>query len=489
MRSPPIRASKKPAQEPDVSIVKMRDIRLDNRVFRIDAHYFGKAALTVERRIASGRWDTLGKLARSVESFGAYDLTNHFAYVDEGIPFLRCQNIRDGLVDFTDVLYVPCEAETLLAKSKVQPGMLLFTMSGSVGNAAVALPDWQYPINSNQDIAKVMPAPDVDPFYLASFFNSRVGRTQTDRLPVGSVQQHIFLWMIERIKIPRLERGLESRIAAAAVEACAQEKRALGEYARANTILMDCIGLRPLHGIGSRFYVRRAVEAFSAERLDAEFFDPQASKLIETLIQRSSPELSSMAEIRTGFPWRSEMFLQDRREAGEPFVRIRDCKPGYLEPRDLDKLEAVYANGLGQAKARAGDLVVGMDGLKWFYASLLTDACYVNQRVAYVHRNPGSPVSAEFVLTCINSEVGQRQMLRRMTIAHTVGHITLDDIRGLLIPNVTAQVHDSLTDAIRAGHAAKTASRTLLGAAKRAVEIAVEDSASAAAIFLDKIWP
>jgi len=38
-----------------------------------------------------------------------------------------------------DVLHITPEAHALLAKSTVRPGMVLLTMSGSVGNAAVAL--------------------------------------------------------------------------------------------------------------------------------------------------------------------------------------------------------------------------------------------------------------------------------------------------------------------------------------------------------------
>lgn len=73
----------------------------------------------------------------------------------------------------------------------------------------------EYPINSNQDIAKIIPS-GVSPFYLAAYLSSRFGQTQIHRLPVGSVQQHVFLWMIERLKIPRFSQALEYSIAQAA---------------------------------------------------------------------------------------------------------------------------------------------------------------------------------------------------------------------------------------------------------------------------------
>jgi hypothetical protein len=146
-----------------------------------------------------------------VLSFGAYALTNNFGYQDSGIPFLRCTNIKNGFVSFADCLFIDEAAHRLLYKSNVSPETVLLTMSGSVGNAAVALPTWKYPINSNQDIAKIRTR-DIDPYYLAAFLGSRYGQLQMERLPVGSVQQHIFLWMIEAILVARLNPVIEARI-------------------------------------------------------------------------------------------------------------------------------------------------------------------------------------------------------------------------------------------------------------------------------------
>jgi type I restriction enzyme S subunit len=71
-----------------------------------------------------------------------------------------------------------------------------------------------------------------------------------------------------------------------------------------------------------------------------------------------------------------------------------------------------------------------------------------------------------------------------MTIAHTVGHITLNDVRQALIPKVDRDTQDDITARVRDAHAAKTRARHLLEAAKRGVEIAVEESEDAALEYL-----
>jgi hypothetical protein len=124
-----------------------------------------------------------------------------------------------------------------------------------------------------------------------------------------------------------------------------------------------------------------------------------------------------------------------------------------------------------------------MDGLKWFYASQLMDACHVNQRVAWlVPRNETYP--SEYLMTVINALVGQRQLLSNMTIAHTVGHITLEDLRNMRVPVLTSQLRDQIAKLARRAITDKQRATQLLDATRRAVEIAIEDSETAALAWL-----
>ena len=124
-----------------------------------------------------------------------------------------------------------------------------------------------------------------------------------------------------------------------------------------------------------------------------------------------------------------------------------------------------------------------MDGLKWFYCSLLLDPCYVNQRVAWLHSFDAGYPSA-YLMTVINSFLGQSQLLSQMTIAQTVGHITLDDLRSLRIPVLDQKVRSAIASCVEQSLASKGRSTQLLAAAKRAVEIAIEQDETAAMAYL-----
>lgn len=468
----------------EITELLLSQVGAGNLASRIDAQYFSKSALATEQEIKRGNWAELKQISSSIESFGAYALTNEFSYVEDGVPFLRCLNIRNGFTDFSNALHITPEANKLLTKSAVRPGMVLLTMSGSVGNASVALPSWIYPINSNQDIAKISPADGVDSYYLAAFLGSRFGRAQMERLPVGSVQQHIFLWMIERLLISRLSAEAERKIGLCVCAAYELERTAVISIQAAEQALLNALGLADWQPPQPLSYVRSSKEAFEAGRWDAEYFSPATHAILGELSKQGDISLGEICKVLTGFAWKSDQFIEHGDGTGAPFVRIRDCKPGAIWANELDMLESSYALAQGQSRAQPGDLVVGMDGLKWFYASQLMDACYINQRVAWLSPQDDA-FTSEYLMTVINALIGQRQLLSRMTIAHTVGHITLEDLRNLRIPILSEKQRSEISGYAQMAIENKQRAAHLLDAAKRAVEIAIEDSEATALAYLE----
>jgi len=148
------------------SIVQASEI--EQLSLRFDAEYYRPIFLETDKQLKRCNWDYLGNLSESIRSFGAYSLCNQVEYKENGIPFLRCKDIKDGTIDFSDVLYIDSDANNLLWKSEVKPGMVLFTMSGTVGNSAIANEDDSYPINSNQDIAKITTNKKLNPYYFST---------------------------------------------------------------------------------------------------------------------------------------------------------------------------------------------------------------------------------------------------------------------------------------------------------------------------------
>jgi type I restriction enzyme S subunit len=58
-------------------------------------------------------------------------------YVDEGVPYITSKNVRNGVIDFTDVKYITRDDYNAISSSRqVATGDLLITMIGTIGEAA-----------------------------------------------------------------------------------------------------------------------------------------------------------------------------------------------------------------------------------------------------------------------------------------------------------------------------------------------------------------
>lgn len=451
------------------------DVATDNRVFRIDSQYFNKTALEVEKRLKDESWAELKDISDEVESFGAYDLTNYFQYVDEGVPFLRCVNIKNGFTDFFDVLYITSDANKLLHKSEVRAGMVLLTMSGTVGAASVALDDWSYPINSNQDIAKITPKPGLDPFFLASFLNSRYGQVQIQRLPVGSVQQHVFLWMIEKLIVSRFSPELERSIASCAKAAFDTQKASTKELQQAEGLLLDALGLNGWQPPQPRSYVRRASAAFAAGRLDSDFFSPRVTELIAQL-QIDNLKISDVAPVR-----REKFVSQDQGEFD--YIEISDVQSDGIVTSE--RLQQVEAPSRATWYVRAGDVITStVRPIRRLSAIVEREQSGFVCSSGFAVLRP-TQISPELLFTYLRLPQ-ICQLMDLYTSASMYPAISESDLLALPFRQVPDASEQGIIEAIQSGRRARRQSQALLAQARRAVEIAIERNEAEALRFLSE---
>lgn len=125
-------------------------------------------------------------------------------------------------------------------------------MSGSVGNTALALESWKYPVNSNQDAAKISVGGKLNPFFLSAYLNCRF---------------HVGLEKSER-----LSRETEE-------------------------LLFSALGLKSWSPNDSPSCTRSAGDVFAANRFDAEYFRPRYQSLLK-LLRRQGKTLRDVARLR-----------------------------------------------------------------------------------------------------------------------------------------------------------------------------------------------
>jgi type I restriction enzyme S subunit len=108
-------------------------------------------------------------------------------YVDQGIPFLRSQNVEPLRVNDTDLKFITEEFHGRLKKSALSPGDVVIVRTGKPGACAV-IPQ-TLPVANCSDLVVVRCGPLLDCRFLAYFMNSVAVHHVNSHL-VGAVQQH-----------------------------------------------------------------------------------------------------------------------------------------------------------------------------------------------------------------------------------------------------------------------------------------------------------
>ncbi len=468
----------------EISVLRLSEVLSENQSIRLDSGYFDKSSLATVVKLKEKSWMHLESLASQIESFGAYALMNDVLYREEGIPFLRCVNIKKGYAQFDDVLYIDETAHKLLAKSEVRPGMVLLTMSGTVGNATVALPEWKYPINSNQDIAKIVLNNDIDPFYLLAFFESRYGRKIIERLPVGSVQQHIFLWQLQQLPIPVMSCDFQKAISDTVVQSFQREVKSKNYFHHAEQTLLRIFGLADWQPPEPLTYECKSSNVFTTGRLDAEHFQPKYDDL-DSRIKKTGFKTRQLKEIIE--PVMNGFDCRDFVEEGTPYIRVGDIKKGRI---DLDSAFCIplTADEIGKdISLQVGDVLFTRKGSFGNAAPVWDEARHavISSEIMLLrpcaeYRNAILP---EYLALFLNSIAGNIQA-EKWAHGAAFYSITQEDLGCFVIPLISKPEQEALRDMVMQSEAARKQACTLLDRAKRTVEIAIEENEETAMEFL-----
>jgi type I restriction enzyme, S subunit len=133
-------------------------------------------------------------------------------YVEEGVPFLRSQNISPFAIDRKGMLYINEQFHQRLVKSTLRAGDVVVIRTGYPGTAAVIPPQLD---NSNcADLVVITPSDQLNPYMLAAIFNSAWGRSAVGGQLVGAAQQHFNVGSAKALRIRLPARDEQDRIAA-----------------------------------------------------------------------------------------------------------------------------------------------------------------------------------------------------------------------------------------------------------------------------------
>lgn len=452
----------------EASILSLSDLAGMNPSFRIDAEFFNRRSLTAIDQIRSQAHDRLGDLCARIQ----HPVEVKRDYEDEGLLTVMAKNVRSNRADMSDKRFMPESLRSVVSRNKLNSGDVLVTRTGAnFGQVAPWLSSEE--AYSCADIL-VLREPSLPTGYLSSFLESAKGKPLVLRGGYGAAQPHIAPPYLSDMPVPRFGE-IEARVAGLVDRSVRQEHIAFDTMKRAEQVLLAALGLADWTPPEPLSYSARASDAFAAGRLDARFFAPRIQALLD-ILGRGGRSLGDIAKSR-------------RRK-----FRPQDCATfNYIEIGDIDGAGAATSSPLACADApsratwhvRPNDIITStVRPIRRLSAQIAPEQDGYVASSGFVVIDP-QQIAPELLLTFLRLPV-ICELLDLYASASMYPAVTEAHFLGLPFPEIAPDIEAKVIANVREAREGKQDAAHLLEAAKKAVEIAIEDGEDAAMTFLDQ---
>lgn len=401
---------------------------------RLDSEFYAKELLENEEKL--GRFKEL-RLCELVDSFkknnisdltsnGSFEFLRGIGFNDNsGIPFIRTQNVMDGYVDDSDMIFVDIECATMVAKSLCEAGDLIVCRKGKVGSAST-LPEHLNGAAISENVTRFSLKSNDDGDFFSVFLNSMQGRKRFLREATGVIQKWINNEKLREIKIIRLDHKAETYIG----DKVRQAER-LRSWAKGLEKLLDSFisVYQPQQISSSKLFSNVSTELLT-DMLTATTYREHYINNQTNL--RSKGKTVSIFEflksVTNGFDERNEI------ENGMPYVKVGNVKPGYIDIRQAPKIRWSALDDASQKqKSDVGDLLLTRKGSFGIAAVVMEPEKFLCSSEVFSCK----PKKIEFMPILswfLNSSAGNMQFWQFST-GTTMPGINQENLANILIPD------------------------------------------------------
>lgn len=429
---------------------------------RLDAEYYQPEYLEISKILSKYPTRSIGEIGNV-----AYGTTPEGGIFEAtGIPFVRSQNFSNLTISTSGLVFCSKEFHEGNKKSAIKPGDILFAAVGATIGELAMVQDEIEEGNINQNIARVrIIDKDINPYFVGFFFASKPGQLQIERLTTGNAQPYLNSEQIKSLTVPVLGSRKRDKVTNYFQEIQKRIKFSHFFYQQAESLLLEELGLKDFKAGEDLSYIVNLSEVKSAQRADAEYFQPKYKKLISKIKKQKTKLLSELVVMKKGIEPGSEFY----QEEGKIFIRVSTLSKCGIEARGQKYLnEELYQKLKKTFEPKVGEILLTKDA---------------TPGIAYVLKKPiegiiaggilrlklKAKIESEYLALVINSIVGQMQAERDVG-GSVIVHWRPSQIEKCLIPILSRSVQQKIADLVCQSHAIRKKAKELLEEAKRKVE-------------------
>lgn len=368
-------------------------------------------------------------------------------YLAEGIPFVRVQNVRRTGLDLSDVVFIARQIhEGELKRSQLLPKDVLLTITGVTYGIAAVVPESLEIANINQHVVRIrVNQREIVPEYLALYFNSKYGRTQTDRNVTGGSRPALDYTCIKKLLVLRPELSIQEEIVKDTQkiqhEANMIKKQIEQIESAYDEIILNkftfCLPNEPK----LKFFFSQVDEQ---DRLEVKWFYPFYDELISQIRRGNSRRIADYNhELKYGASLYAD-YVSDT-----PFLRIENLERNYLDLSDLQFVpNSVYRNEINHLYLQKDDILIARSGSVGLCAYVKEGLeTYVYGSYIIRLRTSDSRIIPEYLSVYLNSILGRLQFEKQKT-GSLQFNINIDQIRDLWIIEPERSVQEGIAEEV-----------------------------------------
>ncbi len=442
---------------------------------RIDAELYQRAYIKADEAVRKISHTTLGTETVTLKK-GIFDIAAEL-YTSQGVPFVRISNLRNMMIDATDIAFIPESENIKNIQTRLVKGDVVLSKTAYAAASLVTVDE----CNVSQDTVaiKLKSKSQLLSRYLVAYLNSsHYGLRLMQRWFTGNIQAHLNLEDCKDIKVPVFSQTFQETIAKLFDGGWSLLQVSTDSYKSAEQLLLQHLGLANYTPTTANTSVHNFKNSFGASgRFDAEFYEPRFDEL-ETRLHSigNIKKLGVIAPFITrgkqpNYSEDGELIVVNSKHVREDKVIIDDNR--YAIPEEDSLL------------IRKGDVLMNGTGVGTIgrCAPFLHDMVALPDNHVTIIRPTLDPV---YLSVYLSSIVGQLQVDK--FFKGSSGQIELypSDMSEFLVWEAPEAVQQEIRVKVEESYVAQQKSQRLLELAKLGVEKAIEEGESITTTWLEK---
>ena len=460
---------------------------LDEIVFRLDAEYYHPDHIELQKKLEEMDSVSLCEGGGELDCSAFYpSITPHYNFERKGIPFLRVNEIQDGLLFLSeDTAFLP---QNILDENKTTiaicyPEDIIIAKGGnSLAKVALLTGDYKtYSVSRDVIVFRTNGLSTFNKFYLWIFLNSEIGKKMLLRTASQTGQPHLTLEAINQLRVPLISQNFQINFEEIYKKSQLLKKNSERLAAEAKDLLLNDCNMSDWQPSFNRSFIENFSRTKSLNRIDAEHYQPKYTELKKKIAKYSLGPLKDYFELIS-------CAGQTYDENGSfGVLKTKQVLNGYMtyKAEDFTNLEANEV----EKTLKDEDIIFTSMGVGSLGRSALHLQEYCSEKFTIdstlkIFRQTSKDFFPEVLQVYLESAVGQELIYQNIVGSSGIINIYEDYIKEIPLPLIKKETQNLIKEKIRSSFKDRARSKILIKNMKKSVEIAIYEGKENAAKLL-----